>query len=82
MPITSLWLLYSDACGIKTQEAFVVTGGYDYSSPDKALKTVRSYTWTGETETLPQLTVARFNHACGSYLTDQGDMVRFISIYF
>ena len=57
----------------------MVTGGYDYSSPDKALKTVRSYTRTGETETLPQLNVGRYSHACGSYLTEQGDMVRFIT---
>ena len=36
---------------------------------------------TGETEPLPELIFARFVHACGSYLTDQGDMVRFISKY-
>ena len=36
------------------------------------------YSRTGQTETLPQLNVVRYNHACGSYLTDNGDMVRFI----
>ena len=37
-----------------------------------------SYTKTGEVETLPQLNVARYHHACGSYLTEGGDKVRFI----
>jgi len=60
---------------------FVVTGGYDPSSPGSALKKVTSYTRTGETETLSQLNVARYQHACGSYLNDQGAMVRFISKY-
>ena len=29
-------------------------------------------------ETLPKLNVGRYTHACGSYLTDEGDNVRFI----
>ena len=70
--------LYSSACGIKTQDKFVTTGGSDWSSPDRVLKTVTRYSRTGQTETLPQLNVARFYHACGSYLTDEGDNVRFI----
>ena len=37
-----------------------------------------SYTKTGEVETLPQLNVARYHHACGSYLTEGGDKVRFM----
>ena len=57
----------------------MVTGGYDISSPGSALKKVTLYSRTGESETLPQLNVARYTHACGSYLSDQGDMVRFIS---
>ena len=59
----------------------MVTGGADIYVPDSALKKVTSYTRTGEAETLPELNVARVSHACGSYLTDQGDMVRFISKY-
>ena len=35
------------------------------------------YIRTGQAETLPPLNVGRYNHACGSYLTDQGDIVRF-----
>ena len=73
-----LFILYSEACGIKTQDKFVITGGMDKSAPGLALKTVTRYSRTGETENLPQLNVARHNHACGIYLTDEGDNVRFI----
>ena len=59
----------------------MVTGGNDRSILGRALKKVTRYTRTGETETLSELNVARRYHACGSYLTDQGDMVRFISKY-
>ena len=62
------------ACGIKTQDKFVITGGWS----DSDLKTVTRYSRIGETETLPQLNVGRYGHACGSYLTDEGDNVRFI----
>ena len=60
------------ACGIKTQDKFVITGGRDNSLPGQALRTVTRYSRTGETESLPQLNVARLRHACGSYLTDEG----------
>ena len=33
---------------------------------------------TGEAETLPQLNVGRYDHACSSYLNDEGDHVRLI----
>ena len=46
--------------------------------PGKGLKSVTSYTRTGQTETLPQLGVGRYWHACGSYQTDQGDTVRLV----
>ena len=59
----------------------MVTGGADIYVPGSALKKVTSYTRTGEADLLPELNVARYGHACGSYLTDQGDMVRFISKY-
>ena len=61
---------------------FVITGGRDEVFNNRALKTVTRY-WNGET--LPQLNVARYTHACGSYRTDQGDIVRFIvniSVYY
>ena len=43
-----------------------------------ALKTVISYKKTGEAEILPELSVRRYRHACGSFITDKGDYVRFI----
>ena len=68
------------ACGIKTKDTFVITGGEDQfpHSSDQVLKFVTRYSRTGQTETLPQLNVGREGHACGSYLTDEGDIVRVI----
>ena len=59
----------------------MVTGGWDKSSPGRFLKKVTRYSRTGEAETLPELNVGRSHHACGFYLTDQGDEVRFIIKY-
>ena len=57
----------------------MITGGQDASSsPDGALKTVTRYSRTGEAETLSQLNHARRDHACGSYLNDEGDDVRLL----
>ena len=50
----------------------------DLDSPDDTRKTVTRYSRTGQTESLPQLNVARTWPSCGSYLTDEGDNVRFI----
>ena len=56
----------------------MITGGMDGSVSGWALRTVTSYTKTGQTETLRQLNIGRYHHACGSYQTDGGDEVRFI----
>ena len=56
----------------------MITGGFDKSLSERGLKTVTRYSRTGEAETLPELNVVRWFHACGSYLTDEGDNVRFI----
>ena len=64
--------MYRSACGIKTFNKYVITGG-----KTSGLR-VTSYSRTGETLTLPQLNVARSDHACGSYLTEEGDNVTFI----
>ena len=52
----------------------VVTGG----SPDMGnpLSTVQVYDINGPTETLPDLTVARDQHACGYFLNSIGQLVR------
>jgi len=69
--------LYSRACGMKTQDKFVITGG-DLGRAS-GLKTVTRYSRTGQPETLPQLNVGRWDHACGSYLTDEGDTVLLVT---
>ena len=66
------------ACGIKTADKIIITGGFDSSVSGSGLRTVTSYTKTGQTETLSQLRVGRFRHACGSYQTDGGDEVRLV----
>ena len=64
------------ACGIATEETYVVTGGYDPNIAERGLRTVTRYSRTGDDESLPQLNVVRYNHACGSYLDDNGDNVK------
>ena len=56
----------------------MVTGGYDRSFAEHALKTVTRYSQTGDDVSLPQLNVARYYHACGTYLNDKGDNVSFV----
>ena len=57
----------------------MITGGFDKSKSNRGLKTVTRYDRNGEAETLPQLNFARWFHACGSYRTDAGDNVRFVT---
>ena len=68
----------SEACGIEVAGKFVITGGRDIEGKRRARKTVTSYNRNGEAETLPDLIVARRRHACGSFITEKGDYVRFI----
>merc|ERR1712154_128211 len=65
----------SDACGVEVDDTFIVTGGYDYSAPNKALNSVVRYNSQGVSEVLPSLTVRRWDHACGSYLDENGQRV-------
>ena len=55
-----------------------MTGGRDTGGKRRALKTVTRYSQDGDAETLPELSDARFWHACGSFITDDGENVRFI----
>ena len=57
------------ACGIQTDDTYVITGGY-YSQ-----KKVTRYSRTGETETLPELNYGRFGHACEKFVNDEGATV-------
>ena len=72
------WYFCSWACGIEEAGKFVITGGLQGQIDATALKTVISYKKTGEAEILPELSVPRYRHACGSFITDKGDYVRFI----
>ena len=65
-----------EACGIPAADWFTITGGMARSQPGDALRTVTRYRRTGEAETLPQLNVGRYHHACGSFRTDGGGNVR------
>ena len=64
---------YRKSCGIADGEKFIITGGFEilgydslnFISRGKGLKTVTSYTKTGQIETLPQLIVGRYDHAWG-----------------
>jgi len=67
-----------DACGVEVDDTFIITGGFDFSAPDRALNSVVSYNSQGESEVLPSLTVRRYNHACASYLN--GDRKRIILV--
>ena len=49
-----------------------MTGGLEQTAPAMALKTVTRYTKTGEAETLAELNVARYQHACGQFVNDEG----------
>ena len=76
--ITRLFYCNRSACGFESSDKFIITGGWISSGHESAVKTVISYSRTGDAEGLPELNVARWEHACGSYETDEGDNVRFI----
>ena len=59
---------------------YIISGGFDLSAPDWALKKVRRLSRTGEAETLPDLNVGRFLHACGQFVNNEGVSVSFIYI--
>ena len=65
---------------MKTQDKFIISGGFDTTSPENALRTVTKYSKIGETETLPDLNIGRYWHACGSYQTDEGENVGLSSL--
>ena len=60
---------------MEVDDTFIVTGGYDRSAPDYALNSVVRYDSKGVSEVLTSLTVRRYEHACASYLNDNGQRV-------
>ena len=75
----SLCCCFRYACGIQTDDEFVVTGGWDESSEGRALRRVISYNKTGHSKSLADLSVTRYYHACGKFENDEGVTVSFIS---
>ena len=73
----SLYYYFRYACGIQTDDEFVVSGGYDESLEGRALRRVISYKKTGHSKSLADLSVARYYHACGKYENDEGVTVSF-----
>ena len=73
--ITRLFYFHRSACGFESSDKFIITGGWISSEHESAVKTVISYSRTGEAETLPQLNVARAHHACGAFRNDNGTTV-------
>ena len=64
-------MIFRDACVIDDQDTdtFITTGG-SYSP-----QTVSRYDQLGFLEDLPSLNVGRKNHACGTYLMENGTQV-------
>ena len=60
---------------MEVDDTFIITGGWDWSAPDRALNSVVRYNSQGESEVLPSLTVARWGHACAGYLNGDGERV-------
>ena len=57
------------ACGIQTDDTYVITGGA------VSKKKVTRYTRTGDTKTMPELNIGRISHACEKFVNDEGATV-------
>ena len=60
---------------------FLVTGGADWSVPERSLNTVVKYSRSGFVEFLPAFNQSRHNHACSSFVSDSGKTVGFLVLY-
>ena len=66
---------------MELDEKFIVTGGYEPSEADEALKTVAEYSQTGFVRYLPNLIQGRYYHACSSFTNGDGETV-WIDLFF
>ena len=73
-----IYFCSSYGCGIDLGESYILTGGSDPGWVHQSK--VSNYSTTGWTEDLPDLNIARTDHACSFYTTDSGDNVGFTSI--
>ena len=64
---------FRGACSITNgEEEVIITGGYF------TLSTVSVYNLDGWTGDLPSLNTGRYYHACGKYISQNGDRVRYL----
>ena len=54
---------------------YLVTGGADWSLPERSLNTVVKYSQFGFVEFLPAFKHSRHNHGCSSFDSDSGKTV-------
>ena len=67
----------SRACGTEVGDHYIVTGGFDDTAPESTLTTVAKYSQSGLVEYLPSLNQRRQDHACSSFISDDGETVGF-----
>ena len=70
-PNNGIYLFYSEACAIKLNDYFIVTGGHP------SAKTVSKYNKNGWMMDLPELNTRRRLHACGHYYSETNELVIF-----
>ena len=71
----------SNACGIPTPNTYFLTGGLVWTGRLSRTSQVSSYSTTGWTQDLPDLTIERQLHACSFYTTDSGEDVGFMLMF-
>lgn len=69
----------SNACGIPTPNTYFLTGGLVWTGRWSRTSQVSSYSTTGWTQDLPDLTIERQLHACSFYTTDSGEDVLMVT---
>ena len=69
----------SGACVIQVGDHLIETGGYEIEKGG-ASNTTAKYDQSGRIENLPTLKQERMDHACSSFISDNGGTVRFINV--
>ena len=69
-------IAFTNACGISLVETVVLTGGTDGQFSNGFSPQAEVYNTSGFVEQLPDLVTPRKNHACGSYVDSNNQLVR------
>ena len=69
--LINIYLYFRDSCAINLGQTVVITGNFN----KKHGKNVTEYDVKGFVAELPELSTARYNHACTSYDNDDGTKV-------